>query len=270
MKQAIGILVCVVWASTAMSQPPGGGHGQPQGGPGGPPPNAMPSNPMFDAIDADGDGAITMRELRKGVAALKQLDADNDGKITRDEVTAGPGGRTGDPAAMVERALENDKDGNGKLSKEELPRHLARLLDTADTNSDGALDRAELTRALANVPGQFGGANGGGVDASGGSGFGGPQGGFGGGNFGGMGGDPRPSAGNMMQYDRNGDGSLSADEVPPQMRGMLRGSDQNGNGQLDAAELHAITQRMNERLRGQRPLPPGMSVGPQGVEKKPQ
>jgi hypothetical protein len=31
-----------------------------------------------------------------------------------------------------------------------------------------------------------------------------------------------------------------------------------------------IQQRMNERLRGQRALPPGVSVGPQGVSGTPQ
>lgn len=262
MKQALGILICIVWASIAMSQQPGGGYGQPQG-PG--EPGGSPPNPLFDLIDADGDGAITMRELRKAAASLKQLDVDRDGKITKDEAAPGPGGRIGDPTAMVERTLENDKNGDGKLSKDEMPRHLTHLLGTADTNSDGELDRAELTRALANVPGQFGGGN------NGAAGFGGPQGGFGnGGNFGGAGDDPRPSAGNLMKYDRNGDGSLSADEVPTQMQGMLRGSDQNGNGRLDAAEVQAINQRMTERLRGQRPLPPGVSVGPQGVQRKPQ
>ena len=63
---------------------------------------------------------------------------------------------------------------------------------------------------------------------------------------------------------------LSADEVPTQLRGMLRGTDQNGNGTLDAQELQAIQQRMNERIRGQRSLPPGISVGPQGVTGTPQ
>jgi Ca2+-binding EF-hand superfamily protein len=217
---------------------------------------------LFDLIDADGDGAITMRELRKAAASLKQLDVDKDGKITKDEAAPGPGGRIGEPTAMVERTLENDKNGDGKLSNDEMPRHLAHLLNTADTNSDGELDRAELTRALANVPGQFGSGN------NGPAGFGGRQGGFGnGGNFGGAG-DPRPGV-NLSQYDRNGDGSLSADEMPTQMRGMLSGSDQNGNGQLDPAEVQAISQRMNERLRGQRPLPPGVSVGPQGVKRSP-
>jgi len=248
------VVVYVGCAATAIAQPPdGGGYGQIPGGlsgPGGPPTNAM-----FDAIDADGDGAISMRELRKAVVALKQLDADKDGKITQAEATAGPGG---DPAAMIEGMMQNDKNGDGKLSKNELPRHMAQMLDGADANRDGAIDRAELTTAMQNARNQSGGGAR--------SGFGGGPGGFGGAN----GGDPRPGGPNMMQYDRNGDGQLSADEVPTQLRGMLRGTDQNGNGTLDAQELQVIQQRMNERLRGQRPLPPGISVGPQGVSGTPQ
>jgi Ca2+-binding EF-hand superfamily protein len=260
MKRAFGILFGVALVSSAWAQSPNdSGFGTPLRGAGGSAPN-----PLFDLIDADGDGAITTRELRKAAASLKQLDVDKDGKITKDEAAPGPGGRIGDPTAMVERALENDKDGDGKLSKAELPRHLAHLLGAADANSDGSLDRAELTMALANVHGQPGSVNGGG-----GAGYGSPQGGFGnGGNFGGGAGDPRPGV-NLSQYDRNGDGSLSADEMPTQMRGMLSGSDQNGNGQLDPAEVQAISQRMNERLRSQRPLPPGVSVGPQGVKRSP-
>jgi hypothetical protein len=193
-------------ASFAVAQPPDRGdlgadvaaagrpYGTAPGGPNGqmgPPPNAM-----FNAIDADGDGAITMRELRKAVVALKQFDTDKDGKITLAEVVAQSGSAT-------------------------------------------------------EAGGQFGFR---------GQGFGGDN------NVG----DPRPGGPNMMQFDRNGDGQLSPEEVPTQMRGMLRGTDQNGDGKLDAQELQAIQQRMNERVRGQRSLPPGVSVGPQGVSGTPQ
>jgi hypothetical protein len=40
-----------------------------------------------------------------------------------------------------------DKDGDGKLSKDELPGPMRVLLDRADVNKDGFLDRAELTVA---------------------------------------------------------------------------------------------------------------------------
>jgi Ca2+-binding EF-hand superfamily protein len=259
MKQAsiVSVATVAIMAGLVSAQPPSsfesggsGQHGQP------PAPQGLPPNALFDAIDADRDGAISVRELRKAVVALKQFDADQDGKITRDEAQGGPP----NPQAVLRRLMENDKDGDGKLSKSELPRHLASQLKTADTNGDGAIDRAELANVMQPVQPQFGA--GGGVG----------NGGLGGGGFrgqGGFNGDPRPGV-NLSQYDRNGDGQLSADEMPAQMRGVLRGTDQNGDGQLSPQELQAIQQRMNERIRGQRPLPPGVTVGPQGVSGTPQ
>ena len=38
-----------------------------------------------------------------------------------------------------------DKNGDGKLSKDELPDRLKPLMDRADANKDGFLDRAEVT-----------------------------------------------------------------------------------------------------------------------------
>ncbi|QDT13844.1 EF-hand domain-containing protein [Planctomycetes bacterium K23_9] len=46
------------------------------------------------------------------------------------------------------------------------------------------------------------------------------------------------------QRDRNGDGELSANEVPPPMRQMLPRADKNGNGSLDRSEF---TQMMSRR-----------------------
>lgn len=257
------ICLCFILTAAASAQPPdrngfgpgagpGGEYGPPPPGPGGAPPNAM-----FDAIDTDGDGTLTMRELRKAVAALKQLDTDKDGKITREEAL---GGRPGDPTAMVDRLMENDRNGDGKLSEDEIPRPMVRRLAGADTNGDGAIDRNELTAAIENAPNQFSGPGGspqGGMGSAPG-GFGASRGRFGG-----------PAGPDLMQYDRNGDGQLSVDEVPTQMMGLLRGADRNGSGSVDAQELQAIQQRINERVRGQRPLPPGVTVGPQGVERKP-
>lgn len=255
----LALAIAIELTAVAHAQPTSGlGSGSgPQlgppgpGGPTGPPPNAM-----FDAIDADRDGAITMRELRKAVIALKQLDADKDGKITQDEAMGGPP----NPQAMIDHAMENDKDGDGKLSRSELPRHLAPLLNNADTNGDGALDRAELANVMQNMQPQFGGPGG----PAGGGGA--PQAFRGAGGFGA---DPRPTA-NLSQYDRDGDGQLSAAELPTNLRGIIRGTDQNGDGQLNAQELQAIQQRINERVRGQRALPPGVSIGPQGVSSSPQ
>lgn len=58
-----------------------------------------------------------------------------------------------DPAEMaaqfIERLMQNDANGDGKLSAEELPPAMSeRLLGRADTNSDGFIDRAELEAAM--------------------------------------------------------------------------------------------------------------------------
>jgi hypothetical protein len=192
-RQLWSIVVGTGFVATAVAQPPAGGeYGRPLSDPstaGGP-----PSNAMFSAIDADADGVITMRELRKAVVALKQLDVDKDGKITLAEVSGATNqNQTGSPTAGLRGA-----GGRGSQS-----------------------------------------------------------------------GDPRPSGPDLMQYDRDGDGQLSPSEVPTQMMGLLRGADRNGNGQLDPQELLLIQQRIRERAQGQRPLPPGTSIGPQGVNRTP-
>lgn len=155
---------------------------------------SSPSNPLFDALDTDGDGAISTRELRKAIATLKRFDTDKDGKITKAETLNN----------VAATQSNNTATGFGAQG--------------------GFRDRGNM-----------------------------------------FSGDPRPGGPDMRKFDRNGDGQLSADEMPTQMRGMMRNGDQNGDGRLDASEIAKLQQRMNERIRGDRPLPPGVSVGPQGV-----
>jgi len=196
-------IIGAAMVSIALAQPPqpqGFGARAPQGANAGqaaaPTPNAL-----FGIIDADGDGVITKRELRKAVAALKKLDLDSDGNITLEEVNAATTGAAG---------------------------------------------------AAAGGPATFGG----GTNFRGSSGF-------------IPAGDPR-SGPALSQYDRNGDGALTPDEVPPQLRGLVQGSDANNDGRLDPQEVALIQQRMNERARGQQSLPPGFRLGPQGPERIPQ
>lgn len=207
-------------------------------------------NPMFDAIDADGDRSISTAELRKAIAALKKLDADGDGNITLAEASPqggpggfGPGGRGpfggGDPSQFVDTILQqNDRNGDGKLTLDEMrDERMAMMLSTADADKNGAIDRAELTAAFEQMRQRMGGGPGGGP----GGGFGGP----GGGGF-----DARQMTERLMANDRNGDGKLSPDEVPEQAQGMLRGGDANEDGFIDAAEMETITRRMGERFGG--------------------
>jgi Ca2+-binding EF-hand superfamily protein len=198
---------------------------------------------MFSAIDADGDGVISARELKRAVVQLKRLDVDKDGSITLAE--AGPGlpmgGPVGfgDPAQFVERMMQNDTNGDGRLAADEVPPQLQQMLAAADQNRDGFIDRAELTVATQNMRGRFPGGAGAWTGPPGARGPGEVNEPF----------DPNQMTGRLMQNDLNGDGRLSADELPPQAVGMLRGGDQNNDGAIDATELRAVMARMGERGR---------------------
>jgi hypothetical protein len=88
-------------------------------------------------------------------------------------------GPAGDGSAMVGRIFEqNDADKDGKLSGEEIPAWMRRMIDRADANDDDAIDKAELEKTFRAFRGGGGGFGGG--PGFGGGGFGrGPAGGGG-------------------------------------------------------------------------------------------
>ena len=61
---------------------------------------------------------------------------------------AGPGapGRRPPGGFTVERFMRHDRDNDGKVSARELPQQLRRILERADSNDDGAIDRDEAKR----------------------------------------------------------------------------------------------------------------------------
>lgn len=71
----------------------------------------------------------------------------------------GQPGRQFDPAQMIERLMQQDANGDGKLSREEVAGGPGeRMFERADTNKDGYLDRAELeANFAARQPGREGG-----------------------------------------------------------------------------------------------------------------
>jgi Ca2+-binding EF-hand superfamily protein len=122
-----------------------------------------PVNLMFEAIDTNGDQVISKMELRKSIKALQHLDADGDGAITLAEASPqrgpGGGGRPGgsDPQAFVDRFMENDKNGDGNLTPDEVPERAMRQLQGGDKNGDGAIDKTELAEIAENMGGRGGG-----------------------------------------------------------------------------------------------------------------
>lgn len=278
----IAAVICTLVASGAMAQdgPDDGGRGRRGdsgefGGPGGRgeggPGEGGPGrggrfgrfpNPLFEALDADGDQVITTQELRKAAASLKKLDSNGDGKITQDEVRPQGGMFGGDPSQFADRMFERtDQNGDGRVTSDEVePGPGAQIWQNADQDGDGAVTKEELNRAMEQFRNRFGGGPGG-PGGPGGSGFGGN------GGFGGRGGGEQ--MGRLMQNDKNGDGKLSPQEVPQNLMPLLRGADQDQDGLLDARELAMAARRaggrMNAGLGGGR----GPGDRPNGEDKDP-
>jgi Ca2+-binding EF-hand superfamily protein len=127
------------------------------------------SDPLFSILDADGDGVISAKELKNAIKVLKELDTNKDGMITWEEVVAAgkgnpmtsttgatvvdqgagaAGGMGAEQSPVFKRFMSYDKNGDGKLTPDELPREALVLLRDADLNHDGAIDARELAIAV--------------------------------------------------------------------------------------------------------------------------
>ena len=83
--------------------------------------------------------------------AIRTLNKNKDGKLTRDELLPGfhEGGPAGpDPAELLARMMAFDRNGDRMLSKDQLPERMRGLLERADANKDGFVDKDELTRLV--------------------------------------------------------------------------------------------------------------------------
>jgi len=232
MSKPINLLWFLAVALPVWCQPPGPGRG-------------MMRSPAFEALDADHDGIISAAEIAHAAAALKSLDKNGDGKLTEDEVRPQMGGRgrgedrrrdsggrgqgdepgeTPPPSTddMIKTLMAFDKNGDGQLTRDELPERMLGLFDRADSDHNGILTAEEIRKAAeaATAPAVRGGGEGRGAR------------GGGRGNFPSfMRVDPILAA-----IDSNGDGEISSEELAlaPQ---SLKKLDINGDGQLSADEV---------------------------------
>ncbi len=71
--------------------------GRPSGGRGGPGGGPRPVPPVMAALDTNKDGELDAAEIATASAALKTLDKDGDGKLSKEEMrpARGPGGPGG-------------------------------------------------------------------------------------------------------------------------------------------------------------------------------
>ncbi len=117
---------------------------------------------FFLIFDADGNGEISGAEIQNASQALYKLDANGDKRLDRQEIGSlrnGPG-RSGPSSQLnrsrselerpdssrqdfVSRIFEHDKDGDGKVSREEMPERMRELLQLGDRDKDGSISRRE-------------------------------------------------------------------------------------------------------------------------------
>jgi collagen type III alpha len=238
------VIVAAAWlvGGAVLAQPPAA-PGERGAGP--------PPHPLLLLLDENKDGELSAVEIENAVEVLKKLDANGDGRLTMSELPRpafpgprGPGGPGGPPnrEQFIARMRALDKDGNGKISREETPERMIPLFERADADGDGCLDEKELMELAS----RFGGP-------------GGPRRGTGR-----PGGEADRGSGRLMGLDADGNGKISKDELPAPMQPQFSRIDTNGDGFLDREELRQMATRFGPGGPGR----PGAEAGRGDVAKR--
>ncbi len=109
------------------------------------------SRQMVARFDRDGDGKLSAAELAVLLRELRRFSGARMGQggmpsaAGEDPAASRPrnDGLAPGPKTLVDRLFAADADNDGKLSGDEIPERLRRILPQIDTNADGSIDRAE-------------------------------------------------------------------------------------------------------------------------------
>jgi Ca2+-binding EF-hand superfamily protein len=98
-------------------------------------------------LDKDGDGKLTKAEAPPRMQQrFDELDVNKDGVLDQQELQAARASHGGGGGGMIARL---DKNGDGKVTKDEAPAPMQQHFDALDANKDGAIDQQELQAAHA-------------------------------------------------------------------------------------------------------------------------
>lgn len=116
-------------------------EGQRPAGPGGPGqegPRARMGDggALLGTLDTDRDRTLSAAEIADASKALGALDTDKDGAVGVQELREAA-------ARNAVRAMFNDANGDGTITRDELPERLRERFEEMDTNGDGHLDKGE-------------------------------------------------------------------------------------------------------------------------------
>ncbi len=125
--------------------------------------------PLMAALDTDQDGTLSAAEIANASKSLLKLDTDGDGVLSAEELRPDlskmpggglPGGLAGvmqgglgqlGPAAMSKMFDSRDKNGDGKLSGDEIPERLRERVSMLDKDGDGAISKSEMEGAASRL-----------------------------------------------------------------------------------------------------------------------
>lgn len=232
-------------------------------------PPAVDAKALFVQLDANGDGTLGADEVPDDKKSLfdrlvRLGDGNADGKLSADEFAVGLAGGESKTAAPADAGdakskpakarpgrpgkaarpvpgrflAQLDKNGDGKISPDEVPEerreNFLRLVARLDKDGDGALSKAEMPTGGPAQPAslQRDGA--------------------------------QAAAAMFKRMDANGDGKVTADEVPEERREqvarMIRRADKDGDGALSQAEFAAVAKQRAEAVK-MRTEKPGAEPG---------
>jgi Ca2+-binding EF-hand superfamily protein len=184
-------------------------------------------------LDTDRDGQLSKEELSKAAEKFNEFDGNKDGKLDVRELLGPPpgdrfppaGGRPStDRAAAENRMKANfariDKNGDGSISKSEVPEEQWKLLKAADTDSNETVTFEEYKARAARRESRRQRDR-----------------------------DRLPEGmlvrmkQRFSQFDKNNDGKLEKSELPEELRPNFERADQNRDGSISLEEFTAGARR---------------------------